>query len=245
MTITNNSVGRLFEVILLLQKKAKSKELLVGYVIADAFGIQREDTSKLIEIYLEILKITKKAEKEIEKLPDSSRDRHLRAIQNIERCFATNSLLHQWSYFQNFLDPATMTGLELTADALSHVVKSEVVGGEDVEKLQTEVNELLKLVLSTELDEELKIFLVERIEELQHAILYFRIKGSDGLREVLEKTIGAFAVYGKANKEKVNNMPQTIARQFALVVATLVKIVSFANDLKGLSGGDIPFLPGI
>lgn len=240
MPKTNNPVGRLYEILVALQKKATNQNDRLEIIIRKAFQLEDTDQSQLLEIYLELLNLTKESEKEINRLPEASHELHLRAIRKIENAFITQSLHSNWASFGAYLDPATMTGLEHTADNLSYLGE-QTVAADDLENLQKEVNELLELVTNTEMNEKLKVFLSEHLEKIQQAVRYYRIKGARGLKDALERIMGAVIIYATENPNQES--PQNVKSKLSTVMELLVRIVAFANDFKGLTGIDVFSLP--
>lgn len=240
MSISNNPVGRLYEILRAFQKAAITQDDRLDSIIKKVFKIETNDPSQLLEIYLELLNLTKEAEKEIRKLPKTSHDLHLRAIRVVEQTFITQSLHSNWISFSRNLDPSTMTGLEYTADNLSYLGEQNVPS-EDLENLQREVNELLELISKTEMNEKLKVFLIEHLEKIRQAVLYYRIKGARGLKDALERIMGAVIIFAAENTNQ--KTPERVESKLTLVMGLLVKIVAFANDFKGLTGIDILSLP--
>jgi hypothetical protein len=240
MPKSNNPVGRLYEILHALQKTATNQNERLDAIIKRVFKIEVGDPSQLLEIYLELLNLTKESEEEIRKLPEASHELHLRAIRKIENAFITQSLHSNWASFSQSLDPATMTGLEHTADNLSYLGE-QAVPTENLESLQKEISELLELVTITEMNEKLKAFLVEHLEKIQQAVRYYRIKGAKGLKDALERIMGAVIIYAKENPAQ--KTPEKVQSKLLSVMGLLVKIVAFANDFKELTGIDILSLP--
>lgn len=240
MPKSNNPVGRLYEILRACQKAAKNQNDRLDTIISQVFTIDVNDSTRLLEIYLEFLNLTKESEKEVHKLPETSHELHLRAIKVIERAFIAHSLHSTWQSFSQSLNPATMTGLEHTADNLSYLGE-QTVPTEDLEKLQKEVSELLELVAKTEMNERLKAFLIEHLERIHQAVLYYRIKGARGLKNALEQIMGATFIYGTEHPSQ--NVSEDVRSKWYSVMGMLVRIVAFANDLKGLTGIDVFSLP--
>jgi len=240
MPKSNNPVGRLYEILSAFQKATTNQNDRLDTIISRVFSVDPNDSSRLLEIYLELLNLTKECKTEIRKLPETSDELHLRAIKVIERAFSANSLHSNWASFGKKLDPSTMTGLEHTADNLSYLGE-QMVPKEDLENLQREVNNLLELITKTEMNERLKVFLVEHLEKIHQALQYYRIKGARGLKDALEKIMGAVIIFRTENPHQ--KAPDNVQSKFGSVMGLLVKIVAFANDLKGLTGIDVLSLP--
>jgi hypothetical protein len=240
MPKSNNPVGRLYEILNAVQKAATNQNDRLDTIISKVFNVEPNDSSRLLEIYLELLNLTRESKTEIRKLPETSHELHLRATKVIEHTFIVNSLHSTWASFGRKLDPSTMTGLEHTADNLSYLGE-QTVPKEDLENLQREVNELLELITKTEMNERLKVFLVEHLEKIHQALQYYRIKGARGLKDALEKIMGAVIIFTKENPSQ--KAPEKVQSKLSSVLGLLVKIVAFANDFKGLTGIDILSLP--
>lgn len=240
MPKSNNPVGRLYEILSAFQKAATDQNDRLATIISKVFNVEPNDSSRLLEIYLELLNLTKESKAEIRKLPETSHELHLRAIKVIERTFIANSLHSTWASFGKKLDPSTMTGLEHTADNLSYLGE-QMVPKEDLANLQREVSDLLELITKTEMNERLKVFLVEHLEKIHQAVQYYRIKGARGLKDALEGIMGAIIIYRSENLNQ--KAPENVKTKLSNVMGLLVRIVAFANDLKGLTGIDIFSLP--
>jgi alkyl hydroperoxide reductase subunit AhpC len=240
MLKSNNPVGRLHEILSAFQKATANQNDRLDTIISRVFSVDLNDSSRLLEIYLELLNLTKECKTEIRKLPETSHELHLRAIKVIEHAFIANSLHSHWASFGKKLVAATMTGLDHTADNLSYLGEQNV-STNDLEDLQREVSELLELITKTEMNEKLRVFLVEHLEKIQQAVLYYRIKGARGLKDALERIIGAVYIYATENPNQ--KTPDSVKSKLSTVMGLLVKIVAFANDLKGLTGIDIFSLP--
>ncbi len=128
--INNNAVGRLFDILQSLQENAKTQDDTLETIISRTFDDEHSDP---LWIYMETIKLIQDAEKDIERLPERSRKTHLSSVLKIRSGFIASSLRHQWAHFSKFLDPATMRGLELTADALSHITNEKPIAKEDIE----------------------------------------------------------------------------------------------------------------
>lgn len=242
MNPINNSVGRLFNILRQFQKNASGKNETLASIIGKVFSIDHNNPSQTLQIQLELIHLIKVSKEEVLKLPSTSHNLHLRALQKIETAFSVHHLHSNWVSFSEYLDPATMTSLEHTADNLSYSGE-QIISEDELEELKNQVDELLEAVLKMDVNSKLKAFLLEQINKISQAILYYRINGARGLRNALEQMMGASAIFTKESPNE--QMPEDIKPKFTSMFWLLVKLVAFANDIKGLTGVDLLKLPGI
>lgn len=242
----DNSVARLHTILALLQKKATNKNEEIRLVLARVFEVSPDDFAQLLEIYYALVKLVMKAKDDVANISDIDQSLYLEPFQRLEKGFSANSLIHPWTNFVPYLDATTMKSLQFCADTLSRKLSEQTISGEDLSDLQKEVNELLELVMKINVDEKLRSFLVEKLEEIRHAILYYRINGGDGLKEAFENIIGASFVFTRnRSDEDFSEDGKTAWQRFGKIIVILAGIVEFANNLKGLTGFTFPSLPGM
>ena len=158
MNPINNSVGRLLNILRQFQKNASGKNETLASIIGKVFSIDHNNPSQTLQIQLELIHLIKVAKEEVLKLPPTSHNLHLRALQKIETAFSVHHLQSTWVSFSDYLDPSTMTSLEHTADNLSYSGE-QIIPEDELEELKNQVNELLEAVLKMDVNSKLKAFL--------------------------------------------------------------------------------------
>jgi hypothetical protein len=245
MTKLSSSASRLYDTLISLQKNAQNGNDPLKAVIARAFGVEEKDTARLLQIYLELILAVKESKQDIENLSDIDRELYAEPFRQLENGFSANSLAHPWNNFVPYLDVATMKSLQFCADTLSRKIGEKSVSEEKIKEFQKEVDELFEQVMNSDIDEFLKTFLLERLEQIRHAILYYRLNGAKGLKDALEKIAGAIFIFQVSTKDKAfNEKAKTMLSKFGNLVVVLMQFVEFGNNLKGLTGINMPLLGG-
>ena len=246
MTETSSSAKRLYGTLILLQKSAKEGSELLKVTIGKAFGISEKDTTRLLAIYLEMIKLVQQTKLDIEKISDEvDKELYIEPLERLETAFSSNSLVHQWANFSQYLDPTTMKSLQFCADILSRRMGEKLVSDEELETLRKDVDELFELIVDSDLDLLLKNFLLERLEQIRHALLYYRLNGSKGLKDALEKIVGAGFVFNAINgNSNFGEKAREILPKFGKIFVALMKLVEFGNNIKGLTDSNFPLLSG-
>ena len=190
MTNPDNPVGRLYKILTsakeLARKSPSNNPPTMRFIWANLFEVDSKDTGHILEVYLELLKLVRTSKEAIREIPTLNNEVTMKHFDRLELAFSTNSFEHQWANFDQFLDPATMTALEIFADTLSNLAGEKLIDKGEIEKLLNEVETLLRSVREDDIPNELKIFLVEKLEEIRLALIYYRINGADGLSRALE-----------------------------------------------------------
>ena len=71
---------------------------------------------------------------------------------------------------------------------------------DDLESLQTEIEDLINDVVESELNDEIKRVLIDGLDAVRNAVLQYRVRGAEGIRQALDRNIGLMARYGQELK---------------------------------------------
>jgi hypothetical protein len=245
MSESSSSAKHLHNVLISLKKTATDGNETLLSIFSRMFKIESNDIAQLLELYTELIKLVKEAKQDVEKLSNIDKELYLEPFVRLENGLSRISLLHSWNSLEEYLDVSTMKSLQFCADTLTHKVSKKVVSEDDLRNLQEQINELLEQVMNFDIDESLKTFLLDRLEQIRHAILYYRLNGAKGLKDAYEKIAGAAYIFGVASKEKnFDENAKMLLSKFVHIAIQLAGIVEFANNLKGLTGFGFPLLPG-
>ena len=102
---------------------------------------------------------------------------------------------------------------------------------------------MLEKVIAADISEELKKTLIDSLEDIRRAILEYRIRGGAGLREALDRSIGAVVRY-REELQKISDPEEAGVSGFSMVIEKLSGLVSTALKLKQLVGQMLPMLTG-
>jgi hypothetical protein len=93
-----------------------------------------------------------------------------------------------------------------TASLLEHFHPEPTIDDSELDQFQEEINQLLNDVISSKIDRDLKDFLQSHLREILVAVIDFKIKGTKGLKEAIQKTF-AQAAMNQPIREKLDSSP--------------------------------------
>ena len=233
MASPDNPAGRLYEI----QDRACSfaqPNRPIKEVWAQVLGGYPADNGSLYYPLSQLIQLTQNAKKSVQQLTDVDQTLYLKPFENIERAFATTNLDQPWSEFKDRVDDATMIALRFVSDALSRMGTEDVIDPEVLSDLQSDVGSLLEKVLQSDLPDELKTVLIESLEDIRGAILEYRIRGADGLRRVLESSVGAVLRQREQTQRIHEEKELKVIFDFLGILRELDKLVAVSLKAKEL-----------
>lgn len=132
----------------------------------------------------------------INRLQVSNRVSHLKGLEQVSKAVhSTNLLSGTWGDMHTRLNqPMVLDFLAVIADAIdSNGQVLALAEGQQLDLLNS-AQSLLDEVASSAIDRDLKIFLSIRLEEVCSALRHYSFSGSEGLRIVVESSIGGTAL---------------------------------------------------
>ena len=150
-------------------------------VWADVFFTEARNTVDVLHYVAEVVQLTRDCRKIAAMLPDVDNKLYLAPFIAIETAFVNLNFDEPWEAFCRRIDDSTMTGLQFCSDYLSREVGEGPID-DDLLNLQLVVGNLLETVIAADIDDGLKEALVRALEDIRRAILEYRIRGADGLR---------------------------------------------------------------
>lgn len=205
----DNPARRLYDLLDIARKEEDN--LLTREVWAKVLG-----TTNLHEIYFlqrlvylhELVEQVKLAFQQIKgtKLVNT----YLKYYSNIELATSANNLEAPWSVYKTFLDTESMLNLKHIAEKLSmsdYKIYNKI-SDDILSDLEKEIIELTEKVHNSLLNNDLRIIILEQLEAIRRSLAEYRIRGVEGMHNVLAYTYGQFIINHKLfekekNKEEV------------------------------------------
>jgi len=193
-------------------------------------------------IYPEFIKLIKKAKEDIQSL-EINHDLYLRYYSNIEKLTDIKSFYKQkWSYVTATITDHTLEHLEFCVDAMAQLPSEEAVPEDDLINLKNDVNKILDDVLEKNIEPNLKKVIVSLLEEINLAIIIYKINGVESFQKVWELSVGKLIlnrdlIDGPGNEEEkswLGNILQKIG-----------ELINIAVGTKELLQTVLPMLPAI
>ena len=169
---------------------------------------------------------------------------HLQNITVIKKAlFALHAT--SWDQFrQQFSDERLML-LRLMDSEFSEHWDETPLTDEDLESLQRDVEDLIHDVVESELSADVKNIVFDGLEAVRCAILEYRIRGMEGIRQAVDKNIASLFRYHEEFDEIKRGDHNGIWTRWSSVVGKLDRLVSTGLKLKQLAHPAIKMLmPG-
>ena len=165
-------------------------------VWASIASSEPSDATATVHYVTEVLQLVKECQKIAEQIPDVDRALYLEPFLRIEEAFVELNLLEgPLEGFRSRIGDATMIELRYCSDRFSTEVGEELIRADVLLDLQFDIADVLETVIGADIDDELKKGLIHALENIRRAILEYRIRGADGLRQALDAGIGALYRY--------------------------------------------------
>lgn len=169
-------------------------------VWAKVFGVKPSDKDIILSYAEELQSLIKYTRNEINRLQLVRHDPYVRPLDHISSAFCQFGFLcSPWKNLYNQLNDVSMMALlEAAANAIDNEAQLEELSQDQLSQLLETAEALLSDICNSDLDKDLKSFLMVRLEEICIAIRRYSLRGSEGLRIVVESGVGSFLM--KASK---------------------------------------------
>ncbi|MGB5962046.1 MAG: hypothetical protein WBG73_15360 [Coleofasciculaceae cyanobacterium] len=242
---TNNPAGRLYEILtkaieigrLVPSRRGTNTEFpserRVFVVLAKALEIDNPDSFELFDGIAKLSALVNDTELAINKTQDVNIELYLRAINEVKEAFNNLhvNLPEDWLLIANKIDKSTLEKLEFCADVLSRQQGEIVLNNEELNELFDEVRTLLEKVLDADLDKDIKSFMLEKLKDIDQAIINYKFQGSKGLIQAIESTLGATIINEKIRSQK----EKPIVTNFFTVIGRVASVLNVYNNTKNLA----------
>ena len=226
--LTNLSVGgRSDERLIVFFELAPSPEHVKGHKIFPLIP-------QLIHRLTAILTLTDEAEQDLKAIDDLTRDLYLTPFTHIRNTISglLTNLHSEWSNYLAEFKKIDFRGLQFCSDVLSKVSIEQAIDATTLKDLLTDVDAFYQEVIDSDIHWETKHFILDRLDDIRTAIREYRIRGAEGLRECLGKTIGLMYV----NPHLVLRFPDQTSHKekFFNIVGRLSSIVDLGTKVLAL-----------
>jgi hypothetical protein len=230
----DNPAGRLYSILSNIEEKTNNLSQTIGSTVLTALAEALEVNENSLDVVKELGKIfelIKDTEESLKKV-DMGTELYLSTLEEIADAF-TQIVFFEKLYNGGRLNvgKASLEKLGLCAFILSQKQGEIVLNKEQLHELLSEVRGLLDKVLDSELDADIKQFLIKKLRDIEQAIIDYKFKGSEGLQEVLESSIGGAFLNINAEERKEN----PLVSNFFTIVTRLAAMLNIANTSKQLA----------
>lgn len=239
-TIIDNPAKRLLE--LLIGFKTLQGQTTVRSAIQEVMGIKGASDPLIADGLLELTQLAVRTERIIRALDNVNAALLLAPFERIYRFIFRMDFDTQIQNIWASIDDFVLHGLRHCVDAIDRNATLVDMSEEDLNVLSAEVNEIIDFVVQSDMDSDLKKVILQRLSEIQRAILSYRVGGSEGLRKAAES--GFALIFEQADKISASKAKEAIFR-FGKLAMRILDIVHTGIKLNELTGGSIGGLLGI
>jgi hypothetical protein len=235
LEVKNNPAGRLHDLLQLAQKQPPKEPARKAW--AQVFGVAPEDTGLLLRMLADLINLMSETKASIERLDDVDHRIYLKPFAKIERFFSQVNLDAGWEHWRAQLDEPTLYGLQFAADRLSRINGSTAIAQEDIQSIQSELEQFVESVLASDLPQGLKALFLRNLESIRRALLVYRIRGVEGLEHELERAVGSLML----NQSEIppagsKSQSRKFWERFFVVIDRINKAVTLTRGAKELAG---------
>jgi hypothetical protein len=199
---------------------------------------------ELIHQLTEIIKLTDEAEQELNAIEGLNKELYLTPFPHI-RNTVSGLLMNLYTLWNNYSDEFKKTdfrGLQFCSDTLSKFSIEQPIDAVVLEEFLDEVDQFYEEVFASEIHWETKYFILDRLDEVRAAIREYRIRGVEGLRECIGKTMGLIYVNphllespdGGSPKAKAKNKFFDLLSRFSTIMDLGIKALQVGEKAKPL-----------
>ncbi|OPJ59116.1 hypothetical protein CLORY_34460 [Clostridium oryzae] len=229
MRCSSNPAERLNE-ILLRAKDFGKKDLTVSDMWADVFEIDREDKSRILSCIANVIMLTENVKKDIEGLRKGNRDSLVRGILKLQHIFIRMDLSAKPGSFINQIDELMLNTVEGCSLVLDVAFDYKQLEQEQLDTVKVKINNIIQQVLDSVIPDEMKNFIVLRLNEIDFAIINYKISGLEGLKAAINKCAGEIFLDDTICREvnKNNEKVKVIVEKVLSILRNINTVVTFS-----------------
>ena len=162
---TSNSTGRL--AIILEKARKQPTNISISQAWANVLDIPKSDNAKVLEGIAELLKLSVEARKEVDNAGYLSAPIYKKPFVKVEKAFSNLNLNSGWSAVISHIDEGTVDMLGACSDFISKHSSTKEMSYKDLEKIKSQLDEVVSTIVKSNLPEDLKAFFIKNLEALR------------------------------------------------------------------------------
>lgn len=166
-----------------------------------------------------------------------NKDAHLKHISKVKAGLLCVHL-GNWETFRKVFDDGFLDILLLMSENMSMYISEEIIPEQEIADLQADVEDVINTVVDSNLENELKRVLYEGLEAVRQAIINYQMFGTEGIRNAVDRNLGAYARYYQCfenisdneGKQTIHAYKRFINKANAVVSSSL-KLLPLVNTI--------------
>lgn len=208
-----NSINRLNEII--LKTLHVDNGIPIKNMWAEVFEVDCNDTYRILYNLAELNKIIENVKEEIDSIEKLNKDIYLKPILSIERAIKVLDLNTISSGFKSRINDNTIQALAFCVDVLSREKSVEKIDEEEIKNIQKNIEEFIEEIINSDIADELKDFILKNLNNTRDAIINYRLRGLEGLKDAIEKSVGQ--IFYNSQLIKKNDGSEFVRRIFGIL----------------------------
>lgn len=234
MEIKNNPVGRLHD-ILREAYSFKNTEVTqnVWQAVLDA---PVDDLGGLLKLLSDLILLKGQAKQAVIDGIEGDQTLYLAPFNKIDQLFARIDLSGGWNNSKQYLDEATLNALAFG----NHVLegkhgKCKLSSKQTVDFIE-KLDQLLRDCLNSNLPETLKKLFHKNLESLRQALISYKISGTHGLEDEVDRLIGAMSRHSAEILDQVDEPSKGFMKSVFELVGNINESIQLVETAVKLSG---------
>ena len=233
----NNPAGRLYY-LLENAKRVTSGDMLDGWRVT--LDIRGASEPVVLSHIAEVFDLLHQAEMALSEALGDNSTRLITPIKRIKEYLIGAGLSQSWAGLTNLISDEVLMTVALAAEKLAHAGRTEIeIESEELDAIQSDLEELLRTVRTSEIDPEFKEFLIDELEIIRQALVSYRIGGPTTLTRAFDLVAGGRL---RTNAKFTDGSYPEVTERFDNLLVRLAKIVSACSKVKMLTSATLRLL---
>lgn len=173
---------------------------------------------------------------------ESKRGRSSHWLKKVNKAFASQITIGDWSTFISHIDDVTLSEIDLLAMVFEGANQEDGLSEEELLSFKQRILELREEVLNSDIDKDVRFAIVELLKKTLEAIELYQLTGAGPIMEAVELSVGKIMFNEKLQEEVKKGK---IGKKLGGILGGLANIVTVAQGAKEITPPIVSFLGNI
>lgn len=242
MDIKNNPVGRLHAI--LREASSHGDGAPTQAVWQTVLGAPPGDIGSLLKSIADLIHLQAEAKQAlVDGIPGDQRI-YLAPFEKIDNLFKRIDLTSRWAQHKQHLDEATLNALAFGDHVLEPKFGRTPLNADLVKQFIEQLDKLLLECIESELPDALKYFFKANLESLRQALLSYKISGSQGIEDEIDRIWGTMSRHSAVINDQVNGSSKGLMKSIFELIGNVNDSIQLTETTLKLAGPVVaPWLP--
>ena len=237
MENTNNPASRLL--VILNDIKSFDVNKTITELWKSLFDLGNKDLHNILLVPIKLIELSTNVEEQISLIPHiKNKNLYTSPVRGLAGIFFNTHHQSQVATLSKSINDTHINTLQICSDMLnSNNLYEKNIPLDDLSSLLEETEQLSKKIMELDIDKDVKTFLMSCIVDLQNAVRYYGINGSNSFEDYIKNNIGSFYL----NKNKIQNIDKD--EEAKSVFIKIIELMDSTNKLVQFVQNTQLFLP--